>query len=64
MNTKKNFGTFLSVIGMIALMFTALIMISSTGGQYDYKNLMYYGIPGFLLFFSGMGVTSSSKGEA
>lgn len=64
MNTKRNFGTFLSLIGMVALIFTALLMINTTGNQYDFKNLAIYGLPGLLLLISGMGVTSSTKNEA
>lgn len=64
MNTKRNFGTFLTTVGMVILIFTAIQLIYSIGSTNDVKIFALTGIPGLMLFFSGIGLSYSTIEKA
>ena len=64
MNTKNNIGTLLTILGMIILIFTAMQLINSIGSGGDIKIFILGGIPGLMLFFSGIGLSYSTIEKA
>jgi len=65
MNIKRIFGTILTILGIIALIYTAVLFVNSSGGNNkDIKALIIYGILGILFFVSGIGLVKTTKDEA
>lgn len=61
MKTKKNFGIFLSVSGMIGLIFILIMIINFEGNHYNLKAFAIYGLPVLLFFLSGISITSKAN---
>ncbi len=64
MNLKRTFGTILTVIGIIGLIYAAFVFINTQGGEYDMKSLAIYGVLGAIFFFTGIGLIRATKDEA
>ena len=64
MDTKRNIGTLLTILGMTILIFTAIQLINSIGCTNDLKIFGLTGIPGLMLFFSGIGLSYSTIEKA
>jgi uncharacterized membrane protein len=64
MNIKRLFGVILTLLGIIGLIYTAVIFSKTTGGTRDVKSLIIYGILGVLFFVSGLGLVRTIKDEA
>jgi uncharacterized membrane protein len=61
MNVKRTFGTILTILGIIGLVYTgASIMQRST----NYTNITVIGIISILFFFTGVGLIRNTKDEA
>lgn len=64
MNLKRFFGGLLTVLGIIGLIYTAMIFADTTGGTRDIKSLIIYGILGIVFFTSGISLVRATKDEA
>jgi len=64
MNIKRIFGSILTVLGIIGLIYGAVLFINTHGNKHDIKALVVYGILGLLFFVSGMGLIRTTKDEA
>jgi uncharacterized membrane protein len=64
MNVKRLFGVILTLLGIIGLIYTAVIFSHTTGGTRDIKSLIIYGILGLLFFVSGLNLVRTTKDEA
>ena len=65
MNIKRIFGTILTILGIIGLIYTAVLFVNSTGGtNKDIKSLVIYGILGIIFFVSGIGLVKTTKDES
>jgi len=64
MNVKRIFGTILTVLGIIGLIYAAVIFAGTSGGTRDVKGLIIYGILGLVFFISGIGLVKNTKDEA
>lgn len=63
MNIKRVFGTVLTVLGIIGLVYAAVLFVNSTNSGRDIKALIMYSILGIIFFFAGMGLIRSVKDE-
>jgi uncharacterized membrane protein len=63
MNIKRIFGSVLTVLGIIGLIYGAVLFINAHGGR-DVKALVVYGVLGLLFFVSGLGLIRATKDEA
>jgi len=63
MNIKRIFGTLLSVLGIVALIYTAILFVNSTGER-NIKALIIYSILGLIFFMTGIGLVRTTKDEA
>ncbi len=64
MNLKRIFGAILTVLGILGLIYAAVIFVNGAGGTYDIKALSIYGILGFVFFIAGIGLVKTTKDEA
>lgn len=64
MNIKRIFGSVLTVLGIIGLIYAAVLFVNSQDGRRDTRALIVYGILGFIFFLSGIGLIRATKDEA
>ena len=64
MNVKRIFGAFLTVLGVVALIYAAVVFINVSGGTKDIKVLIIFSILGLIFFISGIGLIRTTKDEA
>ncbi len=60
MNIKRIFGTVLTLLGIIGLIYAAIMFLNS-GNE---KSLIVYGILGLIFFISGIGLIKRTKDES
>lgn len=61
MNVKRTFGTILTVLGIIALIYVGVQFVQHSE---SYRELLVVGIIGIIFFFSGIGLVRNTKDEA
>lgn len=64
MNIKRIFGSLLTLLGIIALIYAAYVFMNTGGAMRDVKALAIYGILGLVFFTSGIGLIRATKDEA
>jgi uncharacterized membrane protein len=61
MNVKRTFGTILTILGIIGLIYAGY---GYTQKDPATRQLIVYGIIGIIFFFSGIGLVKNTKDEA
>jgi uncharacterized membrane protein len=61
MNLKRIFGTILTVLGIIGLIYAAIGFVQNTEG---YKMLIVFAVLGIVFFFTGIGLVRSTTDQA
>ncbi|MGO3109642.1 MAG: hypothetical protein ACTIJ8_14340 [Sphingobacterium sp.] len=61
MNVKRTFGTVLTVLGIVGLIYTGYELINKST---DYMTLIVVGIIGLIFFSSGISLVKNTKDEA
>ena len=64
MNLKRIFGALLSVLGIVALIYVAVLVVNNSNNEANIKALVMYGIIGLIFFGSGIGLIRTTKDEA
>ena len=64
MNIKRIFGAVLTLLGIIGLIYTAVLYVNTSGGTHNIKALIIYGILGIIFFIAGIGLIKTTKDEA
>lgn len=64
MNIKRIFGAILTILGIVGLIYTAVIFMNTGGGQRDVKMLIIYGALGLLFFITGISLVRTTKDES
>jgi uncharacterized membrane protein len=64
MNIKRIFGAVLTVLGIVGLIYAAVLFVNTKGGTRDVKALITYGILGLIFFISGIGLVKITKDES
>lgn len=65
MNIKRIFGALLTVLGIAALIYVAVLFVNSSGtATHDVKALVMYGILGLLFFIAGISLVRTTKDES
>lgn len=64
MNVKRIFGTLLTLLGIIGLIYAAYVFATTGGQMRDIKSLLIYGILGVIFFLSGISLIRNTKDEA
>lgn len=63
MNLKRIFGALLSLLGIGALIYVAVLFVNNSNTQTNIKALVVYGIIGLLFFGAGIGLIRTTKDE-
>lgn len=61
MNIKRTFGTILTVLGIVGLIYTGYELINKSTA---YTTLAVAGIIGLIFFFSGISLVKNTKDES
>ena len=61
MNLKRTFGTILTILGIIGLIYAAYGFVQRTG---ESRDLIVFGILGMIFFFTGIGLVRNTKDVA
>jgi len=64
MNVKRIFGVLLTLLGIVGLIYTAMIFANTGGGERDIRSLIIYGVLGIIFFVSGIGLVRTTKDES
>jgi uncharacterized membrane protein len=64
MNIKRIFGALLTLAGIIALIYAAVIFADTSGGERDIRALIIYGVLGLIFFVTGISLVRTTKDEA
>jgi uncharacterized membrane protein len=64
MNLKRLFGFVLTVLGIVGLIYAAVLFSGTQGSERDIKGLIIYGVLGIVFFMSGIGLVKNTKDEA
>ncbi|PZR26141.1 MAG: hypothetical protein DI538_26745 [Azospira oryzae] len=64
MNVKRIFGTVLTCLGIIGLIYAAVVFVNTSGAGRDIRGLIIYGILGLLFFASGISLIRTVKDES
>jgi uncharacterized membrane protein len=60
MNVKRIFGTLLTVLGIVALIYTAMSFVQHTG---DNRFVIVWAVLGVLFFLTGISLIRTTKDE-
>jgi predicted Na+-dependent transporter len=64
MNLKRIFGAILTVLGIIGLIYSAILFVNGALGVDNIKSLITYGLLSLLFFISGISLVRTTKDEA
>jgi hypothetical protein len=64
MNIKRIFGAVLTVLGIVGLIYAAVVFVNTESGVRDVKILATYGVLGLIFFISGINLVRTTKDEA
>ncbi len=64
MNIKRVFGSILTVLGIIGLIYAAFTFVNTGGQTRDVKTLTVYGVLGLIFFISGIGLVKKTRDES
>jgi uncharacterized membrane protein len=64
MNVKRIFGALLTVLGIGALIYAAILFVNTSGGTRDIKALLIFGILGIIFFIAGISLIRTTKDES
>ena len=64
MNIKRVFGTLLTLLGIVALIYAGMVFMDKSVGKTDIKTIILCAVLGSLFFFSGIRLVSNIKDEA
>lgn len=64
MNLKRIFGVILTVLGIVGLIYAAMVFMDAKGTESQVKTLLVYGILGAVFFFTGIGLIRNTQDDA
>jgi len=64
MNIKRIFGSILTILGIVGLIYGAILFVNNTGGTRDIRALIIYGVLGLIFLFSGLSLVRTIRDES
>ena len=64
MNIKRIFGALLTVLGIVGLIYAAVLFVNSRSSTGNTKALIIYGVLGLIFFIAGIGLVKTTKDES
>jgi uncharacterized membrane protein len=61
MNLKRIFGALLTVLGIVGLIYAAVLFINLSGGTHAIKEVVIYAVLGLVFFVSGISLIQTIK---
>ena len=63
MNVKRTFGVVLTILGIVGLIYAAILFLNGGSGGSELKPLIVYAILGAIFFFTGIGLIKGTKDD-
>jgi uncharacterized membrane protein len=64
MNLKRIFGAILTLLGIGALIYAAIVFVETNNEMRNIKAIVIYGVLGLLFFIAGITLVQATKDEA
>lgn len=64
MNVKRLFGIILTILGIVGLIYAAVLFMNGGSGSRQVKSLIVYGLLGAVFFFTGIGLIKGTQDDA
>ncbi len=64
MNIKRIFGSILTILGIVGLIYGAILFVNTSGGTRDTRALIIYGVLGLIFLFSGLSLVRTIRDES
>lgn len=64
MNLKRIFGALLTILGIVGLIYAAVLYVNGAGEQNETKALIIYGLLGLIFFLAGISLVRGTKDES
>lgn len=64
MNLKRIFGTILTILGIIGLIYGAYIFVNNSTGEQSIKTIAIYGVLGLIFFIAGIGLVKRTRDDS
>ena len=64
MNVKRTFGIVLTILGIGALIYFAVLFTKATGTERQVRVLIVYGVLGAIFFFTGISLIRNTRDDA
>mgnify|MGYP005850052119 CR=1 FL=1 len=64
MNLKRIFGAILTILGIVGLIYAAILFVNTSDGTQNFKILAIYGVLGLIFFISGISLVRTTKDES
>ncbi len=64
MNIKRIFGATLTLLGIVGLVYGAILFVNNNGGNRDVRALIIYGVLGLIFLLSGISLIRTTKDES
>lgn len=64
MNVKRTFGIILTILGIVGLIYFAVMFMEARGTERQIKSLIVYGLLGAIFFFTGISLIRTTKDDA
>lgn len=61
---KRMFGIILTVLGIIGLIMCGVQFMNGSGGTYNVKTIVLYGVLGLVFFSAGIGLLRNTRDKA
>jgi Na+-transporting NADH:ubiquinone oxidoreductase subunit NqrE len=58
---KRVLGIILSLLGVVGLIMAGVKFLHGSGGNYNIKEIILYGLLGAIFFFAGIGLIRNTK---
>jgi uncharacterized membrane protein len=64
MNVKRTFGVILTILGIVGLIYAAVLFMDGKSTSTQIKTLIVWGILGAIFFFTGIGLIKTTRDDA
>jgi len=64
MNVKRIFGIILTILGIVGLIYAAVVFLDAGGSSNEVKVLIVYGVLGAIFFFTGIGLIKGTHDDS
>lgn len=64
MNLKRIFGTILTILGIVGLIYAGYTFVNTATGEQSIKAISIYGILGLIFFIAGIGLVKRTRDDS